>query len=129
MEKILVIDDKESYLSMLSEALQLRGYETVTESDSTKALQQAQLHNVDLVISDYMMTPCNGLDVLREIKKWDDTLPVILITDKKHHPEVVLQAEREGCLDFLSKVFKGQSRAEDAQASGGEQTAEKQVSG
>src|SRR3954464_546147 len=104
MDKILIVDDKESYLSMLSEALHLRGYETVTESDSTKALQQAQFHNVDLVVSDYMMTPCNGLDVLREIKKWDETLPVILITDKKHHPEIVLQAEREGCTDFLSRA-------------------------
>lgn len=104
MDKILIVDDKETYLSMLSEALHLRGYETVTECDSTKALQQAQFHQVDLVISDYMMTPCNGLDVLREIKKWDDTLPVILITDKKHHPEVVLEAERAGCMDFLSKA-------------------------
>lgn len=103
MDKILIVDDRESYAEMLSEALRLRGYETFTESDSAKALQVAQSKKADLVISDYAMSPYNGLDVLRELKKWDPTVPVILITDKQHHPEVVREAEKEGCLDFISK--------------------------
>lgn len=103
MDKILIVDDRESYASMLSEALQLKGYATVLASDGPRALEAARAENVDLVISDYVMTPWNGLDVLREIKKLDETLPVILITDKQHFPEIVREAEREGCLDFISK--------------------------
>ncbi len=103
MEKILIVDDKEAYASMLAEALQLKGYEAFLETDSSKAFQTAQEKQVDLVISDFAMAPLNGLDVLRAIKKWDPTVPVILVTDKQHHPEVVREAEKEGCLDFLSK--------------------------
>ncbi len=103
MEKILIVDDKESYATMLSEVLRTRGYETVTESDSSKALAVAQSRGIDLVISDFAMSPRTGLEVLRELKAWDQALPVILITDKQHHPEVVREAEKEGCLDFISK--------------------------
>src|SRR3989344_4009728 len=113
MDKILIVDDRESYAEMLSEALRLRGYETFTESDSAKALQVAQSKKADLVISDYAMAPCNGLDVLRELKKWDPTVPVILITDKQHHPEVVREAEKEGCLDFISKGATNSQRMVD----------------
>ena len=95
MDKILIIDDRESYADMLSEALQLKGYETTTESDGTKAVEIAQSKSIDLVISDYAMSPHNGLEVLRRLKKWDETLPVILITDKQHHPEVVREKLHE----------------------------------
>jgi DNA-binding NtrC family response regulator len=113
MEKILIIDDKENYATMLSEALRLKGYETVMELDSGKALQAAQSQSVDLVISDFVMSPLNGLDVLREIKKWDKTLPVILITDKRQFPEIIREAEKEGCLDFLSKAASESGRLVD----------------
>lgn len=104
MSKILIVDDTESFLNMLSEALQMKGFETVTETDSARAIEMAKTRDVDLVISDYAMSPYNGLQVLHELKAWDETLPVILITDKQCHPEVVREAEREGCLDFLSKA-------------------------
>jgi DNA-binding NtrC family response regulator len=104
MSKILIVDDTESYLDMLSEALRSKGYETVTENDSVRAIDVAKTNEVDLVISDYAMSPYNGLQVLRELKKYDETLPVILITERQYQPEVVKEAEREGCLDFISKA-------------------------
>lgn len=112
MGKILIVDDKESYASMLSEALHVKGYETIIELNSMVVKETAEKHAVDLVISDFAMSPRNGLDVLRELKKWDETLPVILITDKQHHPEVVLEAEKEGCLDFISKAFGAQGHVD-----------------
>ena len=71
MSKILIVDDKESFLNMLSEALQMKGFETVTETDSARAIETAKSHDVDVVISDYAMAPYNGLQVLHQLKAWD----------------------------------------------------------
>jgi DNA-binding NtrC family response regulator len=113
MGKILIVDDKESYANMLSDALQTKGYETLTELDSGKAAKVALKEGVDLVISDFVMTPLNGLELLRELKKMDETLPVILVTDKQHYPEVIREAEKEGCLDFISKAMSDSNRLVD----------------
>lgn len=80
MERILIIDDDESTLSILTQILQDEGYEVVTAHDGEEGLAQFHSKPMDLVITDMVMPVKDGLDTILELKKIVPDLPVIAIS-------------------------------------------------
>lgn len=80
MERILIIDDDESTISILTQILQDEGYEVVTAHDGEEGLAQFHSKPMDLVISDMVMPVKDGLDTILELKKIVPDLPVIAIS-------------------------------------------------
>jgi len=72
-EKILIIDDEQSMLFLSKAILASAGYEVLTESDSTKALDTITAQKPDLVLMDIVMPEINGIELAKKIKE-DKTL-------------------------------------------------------
>jgi DNA-binding NtrC family response regulator len=100
--KILVVDDEKSILLLLKEALSQWGYQVTCASSATEALELLKNGLFDALISDVRMPDMSGLDLLREIRKQDESIEVVMMTG---YPTIAsaVQALKEGAYDYLSK--------------------------
>lgn len=81
MKKILAVDDNKAECTLLELALEkVRGYEVLTAASGRSALDQAVRCTPDAVILDLLLPDISGLEVLKELKKFQPTLPVIMLT-------------------------------------------------
>src|SRR5437879_1916869 len=100
--KILVVDDETSILKLLKEALTQWGYQVACVSTGTEALEAIRTELFDAAITDIRMPEMTGLDLLREIKRHDESIEVIVMTG---YPPIAsaVEALKEGAYDYLSK--------------------------
>lgn len=104
---ILVADDDEDILGLLSNALSREGYEVITAVDGEQALALALERRPALVILDLVMPKLYGYSVLRKLKENKETnnTPVIMLTARTD-PEEVLRGLEIGAADYLEKPFQ-----------------------
>lgn len=102
---ILVVDDEETIRFCLKEALEVEGYKVQTEDNGENSLKLIKKTIPDLVILDLKMPGMNGLDLLREIKTYDQNILVILLTGHASVDSAV-NAMKAGAFDYLEKPFK-----------------------
>ncbi|HUF93957.1 MAG TPA: response regulator, partial [Candidatus Limnocylindria bacterium] len=100
--KILVVDDEKSILLLLREALGQWGYQVKTASSGMEALEILRSELFDAMLSDVRMPDMSGLDLLREVRKQDESIEVVMMTG---YPTIAsaVQALKEGAYDYLSK--------------------------
>jgi len=98
--KVLVVGDEPSILRLLREALAQWGYQVATASNAREALDALRTALYDAAITDIRMPEMGGLELLREIKKHDDSIEVIVMTG---YPTIAsaVEALKEGA--YLSK--------------------------
>ena len=87
---------------MLRKALERAGYSVEEAADGSAAIQKVRERRYLLVLSDLKMPGAGGIEVLRETKQADSTIPVILLTAYGSVDEAVT-AMKEGAFDFLQK--------------------------
>lgn len=104
MQTILVVDDELSMREFLKILLEKEGYRILTAADGIEALNLANDHEVDLVVSDIRMPGMNGLELLSTLKEKNSALPVILITAFAS-PEDAVSAMKNGAFDYITKPF------------------------
>src|SRR6202049_3939558 len=102
MEPLLLVEDKNELRAMLRKALERAGYAVDEAPDGTTAIQKLRARRYLMVITDLKMPGASGLDVLRESKQADATIPVLLLTAFGSVEEAV-SAMKEGAFDFLQK--------------------------
>src|ERR1700689_5813703 len=102
MEPLLLVEDKNELRAMLKKALERAGYTVHEAPDGTTAIQKVRARRYLMVITDLKMPGASGLDVLRESKQADATIPVLLLTAFGSVEEAV-SAVKEGAFDFLQK--------------------------
>jgi DNA-binding NtrC family response regulator len=102
MEPLLLVEDKNELRAMLRKALERNGYSVDEAPDGSAAIQKIRARRYQLVLTDLKMPGASGLDVLRETKQADSTIPVILLTAFGSVEEAV-SAMKEGAFDFLQK--------------------------
>ena len=100
--KILVVDDERSILVLLKEALGQWGYQVTTAASAAEALGILKSELFDALITDIRMPDMSGLELLREVKKQDESIEVVMMTG---YPTIAsaVQALKEGAYDYLSK--------------------------
>src|SRR5213594_4028491 len=100
--KILVVDDERSILVLLKEALGQWGYLVTTAASAAEALGILKSELFDALITDIRMPDMSGLELLREVKKQDESIEVVMMTG---YPTIAsaVQALKEGAYDYLSK--------------------------
>jgi len=107
MPSILIVDDDNAQLTILQRILQREGYDVETVEDSTSALEKIKEHMFDIVISDmWMSSRFDGRDLLREIKKIDPGLPVLIITAFAELNDAVNLVAHEGAFYYLEKPIQ-----------------------
>ena len=107
MSRILVVDDKEMMRDSVATLLGRRGHGVVVASGGELALEKVAARRPDVVVTDLQMPGMNGLELLEEIRKIDDALPVIFMT-AYGTIETAVQAMRDGAYDYVTKPFSGE---------------------
>src|SRR5229473_1343163 len=99
---VLVVDDEPSILKLLKEALTQWGYQVECVGTGAEALEAIRTGLYDAAITDIRMPEMSGLDLLREIKRHDESIEVIVMTG---YPTIssAVEALKEGAYDYLSK--------------------------
>jgi DNA-binding response OmpR family regulator len=104
--QILIVDDRESNVSLLAQILSEEGYTRV--STTTDSLEVCALHlknRYDLILLDLQMPGMDGFQVMEGLKADESEayLPVIVLTAQTAHK---LRALKAGAKDFISKPFE-----------------------
>jgi DNA-binding NtrC family response regulator len=102
MEPLLLVEDKNELRAMLRKALERNGHSVDEATDGSAAIQKLRNKRYQMVLTDLKMPGASGLDVLRESKQADCTIPVILLTAFGSVDEAV-SAMKEGAFDFIQK--------------------------
>lgn len=103
MQTILIADDDHKIIDMLRRTLVYEGYDVLTAVDGPEALAQAQSHQPDLVVLDWMMPGLSGLEVARRLRAADKT-PILMLTARDAIEDRV-EGLDVGADDYLVKPF------------------------
>ena len=103
-KRILVVDDEENIRQILTEYLSEFGYEVTCAVNGKEALQVYHKDRFDIILSDLVMRPMDGMELLDEIKKLDPNAIFIMITG---YPSVdsAMTAIQKGARDYITKPF------------------------
>ena len=107
---ILVVDDDELILSIISRALCDAGFQVTRINDSTEALsmlvnRRCASATIDLLVTDYNMPKLTGLVLIDELKNKGVKLPSLLMSGN-HEETIASEAQSKGCIGFLRKPFQ-----------------------
>lgn len=102
--KILIIDDDQDILDLITSFFRVRDYEIIQYIDALKALDDITQNKVlcDVIITDLMMPNLTGIEFTKKIKLFGITTPIILITANKK-VEIAVEAIAAGAYDFVVK--------------------------
>ena len=107
MASILIVDDDQAQLTILQRILKREGYTVEIVGDSKAALESLEKQMFDLVISDmWMSSRFEGRDLLREIKRTDPDLPVLIMTAYAELNDAVNLVAHEGAFYYLEKPIQ-----------------------
>jgi two-component system, OmpR family, response regulator len=100
--KVLLIDDDQEFLDVLSERLIIRGFDVTTAASAQKALDRMKNASFDVVILDLQMPEMDGLQALEKLTAMNPGQQIILLTA---HATVArgVQAMKLGAADVLEK--------------------------
>jgi len=106
MRQVLVVDDDDDIRALVVLKLQQAGFETRAAEDGTVALAQVAEERPDLLVLDLMMPEMSGYDVLRELRRANETrtLPVLLLSARSQQTDFELGFEL-GADDYIVKPF------------------------
>lgn len=108
--KILIVDDEEIIVRLLSMSLRSDGYETFTAGSGEEGLQVFQEKSPDIVVTDIKMPGMDGLELLKKIKELDSDKEVIIVTG---HGDIdsTITALQYGASDFINKPVRDEALA------------------
>lgn len=101
---ILLVDDDELNLDLLSRKLQRNGYDTITATDGREAISLAVSTKPDLILMDMSLPELDGWEATRQLKAENSTknIPVISLTANAM-PEDRAKALAAGCDEYETK--------------------------
>lgn len=103
MNKILIVDDEQRMLDLLSLYLSPHGYECKTVTSGEEALIQVEKENFDLVLLDIMMPGKTGWETCEEMRDLTD-IPIIMVSARDQKPDIV-KGLKLGADDYVTKPF------------------------
>jgi len=105
--KILVVDDKQENLELLTSILEEEGYEIAFALDGMKAIEIATMYQPDLILLDVMMPGIDGFETCRRMKSLTELreIPIIFVTAKTDISDIVAAFEI-GAVDYVTKPIK-----------------------
>jgi DNA-binding response OmpR family regulator len=103
-ETILVIEDDASISKGLKKNLAFEGYSVFVAPDGERGLELAVDKAPDLIVLDVMMPKMNGFEVLRELRRREIDVPVIMLTAKGEEMDKVRGLDL-GADDYVTKPF------------------------
>lgn len=102
--KILVVDDEEALVRLLTYNLNKEGFITIPAYDGVEALQKITEEKPDLIILDLMLPGKDGLEICREVRAQGVKTPIIMLTARDEEIDKVVGLEM-GADDYVTKPF------------------------
>ncbi len=103
---IIIVDDEEMVLTSLSSFLALETeYRVETFTAATKALEYVESHDIDLVISDYLMPEMDGISFLAEVRKLRPEVPRIILTGYADKENAIKAINEVGLYQYIEKPW------------------------
>ncbi len=103
-EKVLIVDDEQSIVTLLQYNIEKAGYQTDIAFDGNEALQKASTGEFDLIILDLMLPGMEGTEVCKALRQKQIETPILMLTAKDDEFDKVLGLEL-GADDYLTKPF------------------------
>jgi DNA-binding NtrC family response regulator len=103
-DTILVIEDKDSMLDMLTQTLEAEGYRVISARDGAEGIRKLSDERIGVVLTDLKLPKKDGFEVLKAVKEETPLLPVIVMT-AFGTIEIAVKAVKQGAFDFLTKPF------------------------
>lgn len=100
--RILYMEDDPGLSRLLQKSLQRRGYNVDTAADGEEGLRMLGVSSYDLLLVDYNMPYCGGIEVIRALSAQGSLLPTIMVTGQGNE-EVAVEALKLGASDYVVK--------------------------
>jgi DNA-binding NtrC family response regulator len=104
MKKILVVEDEQTLREGIVTAFRDRGWQATPAADGSEALNLLEAEVYDLMITDFKMPECSGMDVLRRCKQLNESTVVLMMT-AYGTVESAVDAMKAGAHDYVLKPF------------------------
>jgi DNA-binding response OmpR family regulator len=101
---ILIAEDEPQIAAFVRRGLEHAGYQTIVAEDGGDALRIALTGDVDLVLLDVGLPTMDGFEVLREIRRQNGVLPVVMLTARTSTRDTV-EGLDAGASDYVRKPF------------------------
>ena len=105
IKNLLLVDDEKSIHDIFNEYLDSKSYRLISAFDGNEALKKISQEELDIVLLDINLPGLDGLETLKEIKKINSQLAVIIITGYGTC-ETAINAQKFGCYDYITKPFR-----------------------
>lgn len=102
--KILVIEDEKDLAKSIKEGLELDGYSVEVCHDGNSGLDLCLAESYDLILLDLNLPGMDGMDILHEFRKENQTTPVLILSARIQIADKILGLD-EGANDYLTKPF------------------------
>jgi DNA-binding response OmpR family regulator len=104
LTRIHIIEDNADLAFGLSRTLEFEGFEVGVSETGEEGLRQIAAHAPDLVLLDVMLPGMNGFDVLTQLRRAGNQLPVLILTARGEEADVVVGFQ-SGADDYVTKPF------------------------
>jgi len=105
-EKILLVDDEQDILKMLSRLLTQEQFQVKTAQGGEEAIALFQSEPFDAVVTDMRMPGMDGLAVIKRVKEIDEDIEVIILTGFAALDNVIQAFRHNGAFDYLKKPLE-----------------------
>jgi two-component system, OmpR family, response regulator RegX3 len=106
---VLLVEDEDSIVEPLREALGREGFETSVAGTAAEALELARTLDPDVVLLDVMLPDGSGFDVCRELRR-ESRVPIIMVTARGEEADRIVGLEL-GADDYVTKPFSAREVA------------------
>lgn len=100
--KVLLVDDEEEFIDLMSQRLETRGLKVVSATSGEQAVALVEDRNFDVAVVDLAMPGIDGIETLKRIKEKRTDIEVIMLTGQATIQSGI-EAMKYGAADFLEK--------------------------
>ena len=102
--RILIVEDEKGIANFLRDGLKEEGFAVDVAADGKKGLELSIENDYDVVLLDWMLPGVSGIEICRQIRKKNITVPIIFLTAKDTVQDTVFGLEA-GANDYIKKPF------------------------
>jgi two-component system copper resistance phosphate regulon response regulator CusR len=102
--RILVVEDDRKVASFLEKGLREEGYAVDTAHNGDDGAMRAAVYDYDVLLLDVMLPGKSGLEIVREVRAREKTVPILMLTARDSREDIVRGLD-SGADDYLTKPF------------------------